>query len=95
MVSPKNRCVRITYANEFYMDILPACKDSTAGGTCIRVPDRDMRAWTASNPIGYADWFHQQCALSRRCLLSKADPLPVQQDLVWVPEILIRVFQKF
>jgi hypothetical protein len=80
MASPKKRCVRITYANEFYMDILPACKDSTAGGTCIRVPDRDMRDWTASNPIGYADWFHQRCALSRRRLFAKADPLPVQQD---------------
>lgn len=81
MVSPKNRCVRITYANEFYMDILPACQDTASGRTCIRVPDREMRAWSPSNPIGYADWFHERCIIWRRRILGKADPLPAQQEV--------------
>ena len=57
MVEPKNRCVRIVYKDEFYLDILPACRDDRNGGTCIQVPDRDLRSWTPSNPLTYAAWF--------------------------------------
>lgn len=57
MVTKKNRCVRIEYKDEFWLDILPACRDDYNGGTCIQVPDRTLRSWKASNPIAYADWF--------------------------------------
>lgn len=57
MVTLKKRCVRVTYADEFYLDILPACRNYQSGGTCIQVPDRDTRWWTPSNPISYAIWF--------------------------------------
>jgi hypothetical protein len=57
MVELKKRCVRIVYKDEFYLDILPACRDHGNGGTCIQVPDRDLRNWTPSNPITYATWF--------------------------------------
>lgn len=60
MVKRKNRCIRIVYADDFYMDILPACLDRSACQTCIQVPDRQLRGWKASNPIGYAEWFHQK-----------------------------------
>ena len=30
MTEKKNRCVRITYADNFYMDILPACRNVAA-----------------------------------------------------------------
>jgi hypothetical protein len=43
MVELKKRCVRIVYKDEFYLDILPACRDHGNGGTCIQVPDRDLR----------------------------------------------------
>ena len=77
MVSLKNRCVRITYANEFYMDLLPACQDHDAGGTCIQVPDRDTRSWKASDPIGYAKWFRGKSALAvRKFAADSAEPLP-------------------
>ena len=57
MVELKKRCVRIVYKDEFYLDILPACRDHGNGGTCIQVPDRELRNWTPSNPIAYAIWF--------------------------------------
>ena len=57
MVTKKNRCVRIEYKDEFWLDILPACRDDHNGGTCIQVPDRDRRRWNPSNPVAYADWF--------------------------------------
>jgi hypothetical protein len=82
MVSLKNRCVRITYANEFYMDLLPACEDHSAGGTCIQVPDRDTRAWKPSDPIGYARWFLRKSVLSmRKMAADSAEPLPAHQTV--------------
>lgn len=57
MVEKKNRCIRLIYKDEFWLDILPACHDDENGGTCIQVPDRERGIWTPSNPIGYAGWF--------------------------------------
>jgi len=70
MVTKKNRCVRIEYKDEFWLDILPACRDDHNGGTCIQVPDRDFRHWKPSNPIAYADWFKNA---SRRIIVKFSD----------------------
>jgi len=58
MVTRKNRCVRVTYADEFHMDILPACKDGQSGGTCIQVPDRTSSGWTPSPTFAKSEVFH-------------------------------------
>lgn len=72
MVTKKNRCVRIAYKGEyeFWLDILPACRDDHHGGTCIRVPDYDLRRWKASNPVAYAEWFK---SASRRIIVKFDD----------------------
>jgi Second Messenger Oligonucleotide or Dinucleotide Synthetase domain len=57
MVELKKRCVRIVYKDEFHLDILPACRDRGNGGTCIQIPDGELRNWTPSNPTAYAIWF--------------------------------------
>lgn len=78
MVSLKNRCVRITYANDFYLDVLPSCKDLQLGGTCIQVPDRELANWSPSNPNGYVKWFRD--ASTTLLLVEKAaQPCPPQQ----------------
>ncbi len=80
MTSPKNRCVRVEYADEFYMDVLPACRNAAAGGSCIKVPDRAVKGWADSNPLGYIDWFKQKSRkLLVERLLEKAAPVPAQQ----------------
>jgi hypothetical protein len=79
MISLKNRVVRLTYADEFYMDILPAYTDSASGGTCILVPDRARVSLCPSNPEGYILWFRNRCFTRRRLLLEKAKPVPSQQ----------------
>jgi hypothetical protein len=79
MISLKNRVVRLTYADEFYMDILPAYTDSESGGTCILVPDRARVSLCPSNPEGYIFWFRNKCFTRRRLLLEKAKPVPSQQ----------------
>lgn len=81
LVSLKNRCVRLTYSDEFYMDILPACRDDTFGNTCIQVPDRELADWSPSNPKGYMKWFQDRGFSMRRVLMEKAaEPVPAQQN---------------
>lgn len=80
MTKLKNRCVRIEYADDFYMDVLPACRNGAAGGTCIKVPDRLVRGWCDSNPLGYVDWFKERSRLLLvEELLERAAPVPAQQ----------------
>jgi hypothetical protein len=81
MVERKKRCIRLNYANEFHLDVLPGLPDWAAGGTCLRVPDRELKAWKASNPLGYAAWFEARAAL-RRVMAEKfaMAPLPAQES---------------
>jgi Second Messenger Oligonucleotide or Dinucleotide Synthetase domain len=76
----KNRCVRLEYADDFYLDILPACKDVRLGGTCISVPDRAANGWSPSNPEGFLQWFKRRSAV-RQTLMDKAMPIPAQQSV--------------
>lgn len=80
MTTLKNRVVRLTYADDFYMDILPAYTDVISGGTCILVPDRELVALCHSNPEGYIDWFRSRALSVRRLLMEKAKPVPPQQE---------------
>lgn len=80
MTTLKNRVVRLTYADDFYMDILPAYTDVISGGTCILVPDRELVALCHSNPEGYIDWFRSRALSVCRLLMEKAKPVPPQQE---------------
>lgn len=88
MVERKRRVIRLNYANDFHLDILPALPDSWAGGTCVRVPDRELRAWKPSNPKGYASWFEERAALVR-LKIEKFDmaPLPAQESVEAKPPL--------
>ena len=80
MTTLKNRCVRVTYADEFYMDVLPAVRNAPTAGTCIKVPDCALQAWTDSNPKGYIEWFKEQSGkLFVGVIFDKAAPIPDQQ----------------
>lgn len=76
MLERKNRCIRVQYANQFHLDILPACPDPSSGGTCVVVPDREARDWRPSNPKGYAEWFDQRAQAVVLELAKKVEPLP-------------------
>src|SRR5438876_666619 len=79
MISLKNRVVRLTYADEFYMDILPAYTDLSSGGTCILVPDRARVSLCPSNPEGFILWFRNRCLPRTRRVMEKAKPVPAQE----------------
>lgn len=60
LIEPKRRCIRINYAGQFHLDVVPAIPDCVQGGSCIFVPDIPnpvLKDWKNSNPIGYAGWF--------------------------------------
>ena len=70
------RCLRLTYAGDFHLDILPACPDPVRGSSFLRIPDRD-RNGKLTNPEAYATWFEQRCALQRQ--------IEVQRELTPIP----------
>jgi hypothetical protein len=80
MLERKNRCIRLIYANEFWIDILPAAPDPTSGEECLMVPDRRLQEWVPSNPVGYANWFESRA--TRPAQVERlAMPLPAQEDM--------------
>lgn len=86
MLERKNRCIRLNYAREFHLDIVPAepapMPALPQGELAVRIPDRTVADWTSSNPRGYARWFHVQAETRR---LAKAAreiaPLPPRQTV--------------
>lgn len=82
MIERKNRCIRITYANEFYMDILPACPSPSIclhGHHCVVVPDCAADDWKPSNPKGYALWYEQRATEAVVKFMKSIESVPEQQ----------------
>ena len=50
----KDRCVRVNYAGDFHLDIVPA-KPSGSNG-CILIPCKSEDKWVETNPAGFALW---------------------------------------
>lgn len=82
LVEVKNRCIRINYANEFHIDILPGFPENKyLPDNKIKVPDRNDNDWTDSNPKDYSKWFDDMCNKFNKQLLEKrvtasVEPLP-------------------
>lgn len=72
MVKPKNRCIRLNYAGDFHMDILPGVQEFAWDDNRLKVPDKELGTWVSSNPRGYADWFMGRANLVKESLLEKA-----------------------
>jgi Second Messenger Oligonucleotide or Dinucleotide Synthetase domain len=68
----KNRCIRLEYAGDYHIDILPGIQENALDHNKIMVPDRELRDWVSSNPRGYAEWFLGRANLARQSLLEKA-----------------------
>ncbi len=71
-VKPKTRCVRINYAGDYHMDILPGCQHNAYNEDKIVIPDRELKEWLISNPRGYAKWFLEKAESVKQTLLEKA-----------------------
>lgn len=64
--SPNNgrlkRGWRITYADEFHLDITPSINNHTEYNNSEYVPDRKIQDWKPSNPRDYAVWFNDSAS---------------------------------
>lgn len=68
----KNRCIRLNYAGDFHMDILPGVQENNWDEDKLLVPDRLLGYWVSSNPRGYAKWFMNKANMVKLSLLEKA-----------------------
>lgn len=71
-VEPKTRCLRLKYAGDYHMDILPGCQKKIQNEDVIVIPDRELKELLISNPRGYAKWFLEKAETIRLTLLEKA-----------------------
>lgn len=74
-VRPPPRCLRLIYACDFYLDIVPSRRDPARGKTAIEVPDRELKCWVPNDPLNYQTWFEQRC--TTLAIMEKAAPRPV------------------
>lgn len=107
-VSIHNRCVRITFAGDFHLDITPGVPDRRHGPENILITDRPSRSLKDSNPKDYCDqWFQRIAAVPPRIrsvpprtsgleamLENRADVESVK-DPKAMRAILIRIIQLF
>lgn len=56
---PKNRCVRVSYANDMHVDVVPYVNRAD-GGECIVNTDTDTDKWEDTDPEGFTDWMRRQ-----------------------------------
>jgi len=92
MVERLNRCVRLNYANQFHLDILPGVLDGT--GTRIAVPDRKVAGWKSSDPKAHAAWFLSRGLTERFDKAAQIAPLPSIQTAA-EKSVLQRAVQLF
>ncbi|MFA1820073.1 cyclic GMP-AMP synthase DncV-like nucleotidyltransferase [Virgibacillus oceani] len=51
-VTAKDRCVRIEYANDFHVDVVPAMFYEEI----LKIPSKKEDEWVKTNPQGFTDW---------------------------------------
>jgi hypothetical protein len=97
LIQRKNRCIRLDYANEFHLDILPACPDSQKNNGCVKVPDRKDRDWKDSNPRGYAEWFEGRSRQFETMLKAAVEPLPPNEPVNNKPPLkrVVQLMKRF
>ena len=52
ILEEKARCLRLNYAGQFHLDVLPARPAFWPGSTRLYVPDKELRGWSESDPKG-------------------------------------------
>jgi hypothetical protein len=106
LMKKERRCIRLIYANDFHLDIVPAIPDPDESGGHVLVPDlsADLELdtpvndeWKPSNPKGYKHWFKQRCDTQARQLMearASAEGLP-QPEPIHKKPALKRAVQLF
>jgi hypothetical protein len=80
-----NRCIKLKYAHDFHLDIVPACSNASAGDGQVKIPDREKKNWKDTNSSAYVQWFNDIADMDYRTLVygraDHAEPLKPQESL--------------
>ena len=77
-VERNNRCVRVNYAGDYHLDVVPGIPNPALSGTAILIPARDAMewAWQESDPKAWAHWFMGSAATPLGTRAAAVEPLP-------------------
>jgi hypothetical protein len=73
LIEEMRRCWRLNYAGEFHMDITPSIPNPGCALGGELVPDKELRQWKPTNPIGYRRLFEKRALLQPIFRLLKAE----------------------
>lgn len=73
MLEELPRCWRLSYANEFHLDITPSILNHNCAFGGELVPDKKVKEWCASNPKGYKALFDRRASLRPSLRLLEAE----------------------
>ena len=76
----KKRCLRLNYAGDIHLDVLPARPRQWITETGLLVPDRALQDWSPSDPKGFIAWFGQIAHRPYREIRLGVEPLPEPED---------------
>lgn len=83
-IEQKCRCVRLTYAGDFHLDIVPFVRLSDGTEWIVNGDDND---WEPTNPTGYTDWMHKRDKTAKRNLRKVVRLLKYLRDhRGWYPD---------
>ena len=87
MLEEKPRCIRLSYADDFHMDIIPSCTKSVyQNRNDIMVPDKKERSWVVSNPKDNASWYESKYIKVEDILLSNYSTTILMERAEELPE---------
>lgn len=89
-----DRCVTLTYADGMKVDITPVIADPLVnlvfGQTHARVPDRDLRRFSVTNPMGLVSSFNQaakvRAVFTRQIALDSIEEATFKAELEQLPD---------
>ena len=91
MLEEKARCWRLNYAGRFHMDITPSVPNEACRNGGHLVPDKELRRWKESHPIGFRKLFERRATLVPRFHMlksvaadsahSRVEPFPGQEGM--------------
>ena len=92
MLEEKKRCWRLNYAREFHLDISPTIPNPHCNNRGELVPDKSLRAWKPTNPLGYRLRFEEYCLLQPviRALATAAADSVAKADIQPFPARRVR-----
>ena len=87
ILEEKARCWRLSYANEFHMDITPAIPNPKCRRGGELVPDKELKEWSPSNPRGYRSLFERRAALRPAVPLAHNIPEGLRAEVETYPRL--------